>query len=98
MLWSLGAGALTLAAGGLAWRAPWRPAEMTAEMRALALTSERERRPTLEPASFSGAARRAYEVAREMPGVLDRLRCYCRCESVGHVSLLSCYTDLHGST
>lgn len=58
----------------------------------------RERRPTLEPALYTGKARRAHEVAREIPDVLDQLRCYCHCEGIGHVSLLSCYTDGHAAT
>jgi hypothetical protein len=61
--------------------------------------ARRETRPTLDPARFTGAATRAYQVAREIPDVLDQLQCYCACGSqYGHVSLLSCYTDGHGST
>ena len=61
--------------------------------------SRRETRPTLDPARFSGKAADAYRVAREIPDVLDQLTCYCACRSeYGHVSLLSCYTDGHGST
>ena len=37
----------------------------------------REKRPTLSPQRFSGKVRRAYEVARAIPAVLDRLYCYC---------------------
>ena len=59
----------------------------------------RETRPTLDPARFTGMASTAYQVAREMPDVLDQLQCYCACRyEYGHVSLLSCYTDGHGST
>ena len=39
----------------------------------------REKRPTLPPTLFIGNIRRAYEIAREIPEVLDRLYCYCRC-------------------
>jgi hypothetical protein len=61
--------------------------------------ARRETRPTLDPASFSGKAALAYQVAREIPEVLDQLHCYCACGSqYGHVSLLSCYVDGHGST
>ena len=64
-----------------------------------ALVARREMRPTLDPALFRGKAAEAYRVAREMPDVLDQLRCYCACGSeYGHVSLLSCYVDGHGST
>ena len=59
----------------------------------------REKRPTLSPSRFSGNVRMAYEIAREIPQVLDRLYCYCRCrENFGHKNLLSCYVDTHAST
>ena len=59
----------------------------------------REKRPTLSPQMFSGKVRMAYEIAREIPEVLDRLYCYCRCrENFGHKNLLSCYVDTHAST
>jgi hypothetical protein len=59
----------------------------------------RETRPTLDPARFNGKAARAHQVARDIPDVLDQLHCYCGCDrSVGHVSLLSCYTDNHAVT
>ena len=62
-------------------------------------TSLRENRPTLPPQRFSGTFRIAYEVAREIPEVLDQLYCYCRCqENLGHKNLLSCYVDTHAST
>jgi hypothetical protein len=58
-----------------------------------------ENRPTLSPARFSGRVKRAYEIAREIPEVLDQLYCYCRCkENFGHKNLLSCYVDTHAST
>jgi hypothetical protein len=61
-----------------------------------------ESRETLDPARFSNPmVRRAYEVAQEIPWVLDSIYCYCRCKEspvFRHKSLLSCYTDLHAST
>ncbi len=58
-----------------------------------------ERRPTLPPSLFVGQVARAYGVAREIPEVLDKLYCYCRCkESIGHLNLLTCYTERHAST
>lgn len=94
MLWALAVAPLVVAGGGLAW--------FTGRGRAGSATStgpfRRERRPTLEPALYTGKVRRAHEVAREIPDVLDQLRCYCGCEGVGHVSLLSCYTDGHAVT
>lgn len=61
--------------------------------------SLREKRQTLSPHGFTGKVRRAYEVARAIPEVLDRLYCYCRCrENFGHKNLLSCFVDTHAST
>ena len=59
----------------------------------------KENRPTLSPARFIGKAARAHEIAREIPDVLDQLRCYCACDKhLNHKSLLSCYTDGHAGT
>jgi Protein of unknown function with PCYCGC motif len=94
-----------MALGGLlAWRTPSAPpvvsdssADRTPANRTLA--ARRETRATLDPALFHGKAAEAYRVAREIPHVLDQLQCYCACGSeYGHVSLLSCYVDGHGST
>ncbi len=57
-----------------------------------------ETRPTLDPALFTGAVSRAYQVAREIPQVLDQIYCHCRCvENSGHLSNLSCFVDRHGA-
>jgi hypothetical protein len=59
----------------------------------------REKRNTLSPQRFRGRVYVAYQIAREIPEVLDRLYCYCRCrENNGHKNLLSCYVDTHAST
>ncbi len=59
----------------------------------------RETRPTLDPARFVGKAALTHQIASENPDVLDQLYCYCECDkSVGHKSLLSCYTDGHAAT
>lgn len=61
--------------------------------------ARRETGIPLSPALFVGKTARAYQVAWEIPDVLDRLYCYCYCDrSAGHVSLLSCFTDTHGAT
>lgn len=74
-------------------------AASAASVTAAAPVARRETRPTLDPAGFTGKAALAYQVAREIPHVLDQLQCYCACRSqYGHVSLLSCYVDGHGST
>lgn len=57
-----------------------------------------ERRPTLSPALFGGVVARAYQIAREIPEVLDELYCYCFCiENHGHRSNLSCFVDSHAA-
>ena len=62
-------------------------------------TNLQEKNSTLSPARFTGKVRRAYEIAREIPEVLDRLYCYCRCrENFAHKNLLSCFIDTHAST
>lgn len=59
--------------------------------------SLRENRPTLSPERFNGKVKKAYEIARAIPEVLDQLYCYCQCQSIGHKSLLSCYVDDHAA-
>lgn len=55
-----------------------------------------ETRMTLSPVEFTGATAHAYEIAREIPDVLDSLHCYCECKkNFGHKSLLTCYVDEH---
>lgn len=54
----------------------------------------------LSPLLFTGQAARAYQVAREIPDILQQLRCYCGCDKppFNHTSLLSCYLDNHAAT
>jgi len=53
---------------------------------------------TLSPVLFVGKTAAAYQVAREIPETLAQIYCYCRCDkSVGHKSLLYCFSDDHGS-
>lgn len=59
----------------------------------------RETKTPLSPALFVGKTARAYRVANEIPDVLDQIYCYCECDKhMGHLSLLSCFTDSHGAT
>jgi len=58
----------------------------------------RETKTPLSPALFVGQTERAYQVAQEIPDVIDQLYCYCECDKhSGHRSLLSCYTDNHAA-
>lgn len=60
-----------------------------------------ETRTTLDPKMFSDPRiNKAYQVAKEIPWVLDSIYCYCMCEEspvFKHKSLLSCYVDNHAA-
>jgi len=59
-----------------------------------------EMRPTLPPSMFSDPLiAEAYQLAKDIPHVLDSLICYCLCDRppFNHKSLLSCYVDEHGA-
>jgi hypothetical protein len=52
---------------------------------------------TLAPEGFTGKARMAYQVAKDIPQVLSKVPCFCGCmENAGHQSNLYCFTDGHG--
>ena len=61
-----------------------------------------ETRETLDPNLFSDPiVKRAHQVAKEIPWVLDSIYCFCFCEespAFKHKSLLSCYVDRHAVT
>lgn len=64
----------------------------------LSLIKGGETRPTLSPVRFTGRTAAAYQIAQEIPEVLDHLHCYCECKKhFKHKSLLTCYIDEHGS-
>ena len=54
---------------------------------------------TLSPELFGkSAAAKAYQVAKEIPGVLAQQPCFCHCDRAsGHRSLVDCYRDDHAS-
>ena len=61
-----------------------------------------EKRTTLDPDIFAGNPRikEAYQVAKDIPWVLDSIYCFCYCKespAFRHKSLLSCYVDNHAS-
>lgn len=59
-----------------------------------------ETRPTLSPAQFSyPKVAEAYQIAKDIPHVLDSVFCYCYCSEKPfyHKSLLSCYVDMHAA-
>lgn len=52
----------------------------------------------LEDYVSPGDITRAYEVARQIPEVLDGLHCWCECgQHHGHRSLLTCFESEHGA-
>ena len=55
---------------------------------------------TLNPTRFSNPeVARSYQVAKDIPEVLEHVPCYCGCyESVGHRNNLDCFADDHGVT
>jgi hypothetical protein len=59
-----------------------------------------ETRPTLSPTLFSDPfIADTYQIAKDIPEVLDSLYCYCYCDRdpFRHVSLLSCFVDKHAA-
>ena len=57
-----------------------------------------EKRPILSPELFKDKTAYTYQIAKEIPEVLDNIYCYCHCQKhSGHKSLLSCYTDKHAA-
>lgn len=60
-----------------------------------------ETRATLAPNLFTDpTVKKAYQIAKEIPWVLDSIYCNCHCEespAFRHKSLLSCYVDRHAS-
>ena len=57
-----------------------------------------ETRPIMSDAIFTGRVSEAYRIAAEIPKVIDSLFCYCYCKkNHQHKTLLTCYTNKHGS-
>ncbi len=92
-LWPLGISILgvALVIGFIFWfpsAEPWGLPAIPANPRPAALS------PTL----FTGEAARAYQIAQEVPELLERMPCYCGCYvNPGHRNNLDCYTDRHGA-
>ncbi len=57
-----------------------------------------ENKPNVTPSRYRGKTASAYNVALKNRDVLDYMYCYCNCkQSIGHKSLLSCFTDDHAA-
>ena len=64
------------------------------------LMAQQKRPETLSPALFKNdpKARAAYQIAKEIPQVLEQLPCFCGCDMhFGHKNNLYCFSDMHGS-
>jgi hypothetical protein len=59
------------------------------------------RRPSLDPALFRDPeTRKAYQIAKDNPMLLEKLACYCGCMSSpadAHTSNYECFVDNHGA-
>ncbi len=54
---------------------------------------------TLAPAEFSGKTARAYQIAYNVPELIEQMPCYCDCyRGNGHQNNLDCYVDKHAVT
>jgi hypothetical protein len=78
---------------GIAWVSLRGTGEATQE----AITARAE--GVLSPSIFNDAkTRAAYQVAMDIPEVLEQLPCFCGCmKSFGHKNNLFCFKDQHGS-
>lgn len=64
--------------------------------RALPAVPRRPRPTTLSPVLFEGKTARAYQVAKEVPELIEQMSCYCGCNrSHRHQNNLDCYVDRH---
>ncbi len=52
---------------------------------------------TLDPGLFKGKAKKAYQVAKDIPEILAQMPCFCGCQAFGHENLLDCFIDTHGA-
>ena len=60
---------------------------------------QREAGTRLSPALFVGQPACAYQIAPEIPDILDQLYCYCESDKhLRHHTLLSCFVDSHAAT
>lgn len=82
-----------LVLGGIAWIS-LRGASSSSEG-----SNEARAAQTLDPASFAGKTRDAYQAALDVPEVLEQIPCYCGCmQNNGHKNNLFCFKDSHGAT
>ena len=86
--------AVVVVLAGVTWFV-LRPGEQLAGSLATAV-----RPHTLSPSQFAGdtKAQAAYQVAQDIPEVLEQLPCFCGCMlHYGHKNNLFCFSDTHGA-
>lgn len=82
-----------LVLGGIAWIS-LRDASSSSEDSSASKIAQ-----TLDPTSFTGKTRDAYQAALDVPEVLEQIPCYCGCmQNNGHKNNLFCFKDSHGAT
>ena len=95
---------LLLVAGFGAWAVPrhgpeapdrWEPGELRADGLRIVPSGRSDAADVLDPASFAHPlSRELYGIAAEIPGILNRLHCWCGCVRHGrHRSALACFED-----
>lgn len=79
---------------GIAWVSLHGTSESTSESTAISKSAG-----VLSPTLFNDEkTRAAYQVAKDIPEVLEQLPCFCGCmTSFGHKNNLFCFKDQHGS-
>ena len=79
---------------GIAWVSLRGTSESTSESAAISKSAG-----VLSPTLFNDEkTRTAYQVAKDIPEVLEQLPCFCGCmTSFGHKNNLFCFKDQHGS-
>ena len=89
----LGIAAVAIMAG-IAWVSLRGTSEPADDSAAIAKSAE-----VLSPTLFNDErTRAAYQVAKDIPEVLEQLPCFCGCmTSFGHKNNLFCFKDQHGS-
>ena len=84
--------------GGGYWLSSYLGSNNSEDITDLASIKGGETRPTMSPVRFTGKTALAYEIAKEIPEVLDHIHCYCECKKYhNHKSLLTCYVTEHGA-
>lgn len=101
----LGAGTVLMLVGIFYFGIHAKPADQsspTAGPVPIYFKSEKDAMPfpmTVDPSKFKRTdVQEAYQVAKQIPGVLAQQPCYCYCQRQGHRGLLDCFRTEHAAT